>query len=147
MEKRKFVPPTIRAADSYDTDEASVASGFATVGDSLTKQEFSEESDINYIVKQFGLTGQLPSNVAVPMDGDFIDSLDYQSALNAVIAAQDAFAAMPADVRVRFNHDPGAFLAFVHDPANRDEARKLGLLVPEKAPDTAAAAAPAQSPT
>jgi len=130
----KFVPPVLRAADSYDTDAASLASATVNNEPSLVKQEFAEESDINFIVRQFGLTGQLPTSVAVPLEGDFTEVLDYQSALNAVIAADASFMQMPADVRTRFNNDPAKFLDFVHDPNNRDEARKLGLLVPEKAP-------------
>ena len=100
----------------------------------MARQEFAEESDINTIVKQFGLTGQLPTDVRIPMTSEFVETVDYHSAMNAVIAADAAFMQLPADVRLRFNHDPQQLMDFVANDANRDEARRLGLLVPEKAP-------------
>lgn len=133
----KFVPPVLRSADSYDTDIVSRDTSSVNTSPSLTKQEFSEEVDINFIVKQFGLTGQLPSNVAVPIEGDFVDALDYQSALNAVIAADRAFSSLDANVRARFNNDPARFMDFCSDGSNYDEAVKLGLAVkrPDLEPD------------
>lgn len=126
----KFVPPVLRAGDSYDTDVVSLDTVTVIVGDSLTKQEFCEESDINFIVKQFGLTGQIPENVRVPLEGDFTDVIDYQSALNAVIAADRAFMEMPAAVRERFSNDAGKFVEFCNDASNYDEAIKLGIANP-----------------
>ena len=99
----------------------------------VTKDSFAEECDINTIVRRFGITGQLPTNVRAPMFGDFTAAMDYQSALDAVMAAQDSFMSMPADVRARFGNDPGAFVEFCSDPKNRDEAVKLGLALPSAA--------------
>jgi len=53
---------------------------------------------------------------------------DYQSAANAVIAANQSFAALPAKIRNRFNNDPAALLAFIEDDANAEEAYALGIL-------------------
>ena len=50
--------------------------------------------------------------------------------MNAVIAANNSFAAMPAEIRARFNNDAGAFVDFCADANNRDEAIKLGLIPP-----------------
>lgn len=120
------------AYDSFDQD--SLDTGLECKDDSLAIQSALEESDINTIVRRFGLTGQLPSEVRAPQYGDFTEVTDYQTALNAVIAANDAFAQMPADVRARFDNDPGKFVDFCSDEANREEAKKLGLLVPDKEP-------------
>lgn len=106
----------------------------------LTKQEFAEECDINTIVRRFGLTGELPQNVRAPQYGDFSDALDYRSALDAVMAANESFMAMPAEVRKRFGNDPAEFVDFCSNPANRDEAIRLGLVVPPAAVDAAPAA-------
>ena len=95
----------------------------------VTKDSFAEECDINTIVRRFGITGQLPTNVRAPMFGDFTAAMDYQSALDAVMAAQDSFMSMPADVRSRFGNDPGAFVEFCSDGKNFEEAVKLGLAV------------------
>jgi hypothetical protein len=50
--------------------------------------------------------------------------------MNAVRDAQVEFLRVPADVRARFNNDPGRLMAFLEDDRNRDEARKLGFLKP-----------------
>lgn len=115
----------------YNMDNNAVSRETALVFDpaeGLTKQSFKEDADINVIVKRFGITGALPENVRTPQYGDFTAAVDYQSALNAVIAAQESFMSMPADVRARFGNDPGAFVDFCNNPANRDEAVKLGLV-------------------
>jgi len=59
--------------------------------------------------------------------GDFTSYDDYHSSLNQIIEAQDAFEALPSSMRKRFGNDPGELLAFLEDPANNEEAVKLGL--------------------
>ncbi|AXH75890.1 MAG: internal scaffolding protein [Microviridae sp.] len=123
--------PFVRSPYNYDRDLASAESALDCSGSpSLAKQSFADECDINTIVRNFGLTGQLPDNVTAPQYGDFEGIFDYQSALNAVIAAEDSFMAMPADLRARFHNSPQALLEFVSNDSNRDEAVKLGLVDP-----------------
>lgn len=119
----------IRSLDNYDRDEASIDSGITNTEKSLTQQNQKEESDINNIVRKFGLTGQLPSNLRVPQYGDFSDITDYQSALNAVMKADEAFFKLPAQIRSRFENDPEQFVEFCLDDNNRAEAEKLGLVI------------------
>jgi len=126
--------PFVRSPYNYDMDEASDLSGLSCLDVSLAKQSFAEECDINTIVKRFNLSGQLPENVFVPQYGDFEEVFDFHTAMNVVAKAGEAFDAMPADVRARFNNDPGAFVDFVSDPANTDEAVKLGIAVAKPVP-------------
>jgi len=122
--------PFVRSPYNYDVMAVSDETGLDCSDDpSLAKQSFAEECDINTIVRQFGLTGQLPDNVRAPQYGDFTGVFDYQSALNAVIAADDAFMEMPAHVRARFHNDPAAFVEFCSNPDNIEEMDKLGLVV------------------
>lgn len=117
--------------NNFDPQKWSLEFGLACDPvEKVTKDSFAEECDINTIVRRFGLTGQLPTDVRAPMYGDFTEAMDYQSALHAVMAAQDSFMAMPAEVRQRFGNDPAAFVDFCSDANNRDEAIKLGLAVP-----------------
>jgi hypothetical protein len=51
-----------------------------------------------------------------------------------VRAAEEAFMAMPASVRSRFHNDAGELVNFVSDGRNREEAVKLGLVVPASVP-------------
>lgn len=131
----EIVPgPFLRTAHNYDMNEASDESGLRCEDPSRTDQSFSEEVDINTIVRRFGLTGELPENLTVPQSGDFTGVSDYQSALNVVIAAQDAFMQMPAEVRAEFGNDPGRFVSFVENEKNRERAIELGIAVKKEEP-------------
>lgn len=130
----EIVLPMLRTPYNYDADAVSRETGLACADPTRAQQQFKEDSDINTIVKRFGLTGQLPDNVRVPVEGDFSNVTDYQSAMNVVRRAQESFMEMPADVRERFGNDPGKFVAFVNDKNNLDEARKLGIAVAAPVP-------------
>lgn len=113
---------------NYDRNKISYETGLKCEDKSKTQQNQKADSDINTIVKRFGLTGQLPTNVRMPQYGDFTEITDYQTALNAVISAKNEFAKMPAEIRKRFNNNPQEFVEFFSDENNRDEAVKLGLV-------------------
>jgi phage internal scaffolding protein len=120
--------PFLRTAYNYDTNAASNESGLACEEPSLTQQHFKDETDINNILRQFNVTGLLPENALSPRYGDFTGINDYQSALNAVIAAEDGFMALPADLRARFSNNPEELINFLDNPENKDEAIRLGLV-------------------
>lgn len=127
-----FTEIFIRSANNYDRDQASDKAGLKCEDKSLTRQEFAEEVDINTIVHRFGLDGELPENLRMPQSGDFTNTPDFQTAMNALRNAQETFDALPARVRARFHNDPAEFVAFCDDKTNWPEAGKLGLLDPEK---------------
>lgn len=132
----------IRTPYNYDRDQASRDSGLCCTEPTRTQQQFAEEVDINTIVRRFGLTGMLPQGLKTPLQGDFTEVVDYQSALNLIKASDEAFMALPANVRSRFRNDAQEFLEFVSDEKNRPEAEQLGLVVTRsKPPETAAPAA------
>lgn len=120
----------LRSPYNYDMSVAGDESALECLDPSRTVQDGKEEADINTIVQRFGLTGKLPQSVSLPSYGDFEGVVDYQSALNAVIAAEDGFMRLPANIRSRFHNDPAALLEFVGSEENRAEAVKLGILVP-----------------
>lgn len=99
-----------------------------------TIQSAKDDSDINVIVRRFGMTGQIRTANVEPFYGDFSGVDDYQSAMNMLLAAKQSFAELPADVRSRFGNDPALLIDFLHDDANLEEARKLGLCRPQEAP-------------
>ena len=142
----------LRAPYNYDVDAASAAVLSDTVGESLTKQSFADECDINKILERFSITGHIPEGVRAPTFGDFTNIPTYQDALNAVIEAENSFMAMPAEVRSRFGNSAHAFVEFCSDPANLDEMRRLGLAVQAVTPPATVAPGAevegvAQSPT
>ena len=128
--------PFLRTQYNYDTNAASNESGLHCEDASLTQQHFKDETDINNILRQFNITGLLPDQPLSPRYGDFTGIGDYHGALNAVIAAEDQFMALPATLRARFENDPAQLIDFLADENNRSEAEKLGLLEVPKAEST-----------
>lgn len=95
---------------------------------SLTHQCFKDECDINLMVARATRNGALVNgNARQPTYGDFTDLPDYQTSLNAVIAAQEAFDALPAQLRARFSNDPGQFLSYI-ETASESDLKSLGLV-------------------
>lgn len=119
----------IRSAFNYDPDSFSLLNGTAVEGESMAQQSFKEECDINVILRRFAVTGEMPDNVRVPQYGDFEESFDFMSAMNVIRDAQEAFAAMPSDVRDRFANDPARFVDFVNHEGNYEEAVKMGIAI------------------
>jgi len=119
----------VRGAYAYDADNVSLETGLAIdEAESVVQQQFAEECDINTIVKRFGITGDLPNGVAMPLSGDFSGVTDFQTAMQLIRQAQESFYELPAEVRARFGNNPAEVIAFLDNPANRDEAIKLGLV-------------------
>lgn len=96
-------------------------------GETLTKQYFKDECDINLILARYNKT-QVLEHVS-SISGDFLDTSpsDFQESMNLVLAAKADFALLPAEVRKRFGHSPREFFEFASDPSNSDELVKLGL--------------------
>lgn len=136
--------PFLRTAYNYDTDAASLETGLQCKDQSLTQQQFLEESDINFIANRYGLTGEMPTVKEPPAYGDFTGVFDYQTAQNALRSAQEAFMELPAKIRSRFQNEPQNLLEFLHDEENRDEAVKLGILT-KKTPEAPIQPPPAQT--
>lgn len=121
----------VRGFNNYDADKLSQDTGLrCPEEENMTQQQFKDDADINVIMRKFGLTGHLPANLNMPQFGDFDTIDDYQSAMNLVRAADEAFMQLPAETRARFNNDPQRLIDFLDDANNREEALKLGLLQP-----------------
>jgi phage internal scaffolding protein len=118
----------LRTPYNYDKDAASNESGLACEEPSLAQQHFKDECDINNILRQFNVTGMLPASTLSPRYGDFTGIGDYHTALNRVMAVQDEFEALPAQIRARFDNDPAQLIEFLENSENRSEAEKLGLI-------------------
>lgn len=114
---------------SYDNFEAeSDATGLECKDPTLTQQHDEHDANINNIIARYLKTGQLPVHNLPPMQGDFTDAPDYQTALNLMVEAKNAFMEQPAHVRARFHNDPAEYVEFCSDANNADEMRTLGLL-------------------
>lgn len=94
----------------------------------LTKQSFKDECDVNNIMKKFEKTGLLDHVNNHKGDyGNYIGYEDYQTSLNRIASAQDAFNTIPASIRARFDNSPLEFLRFAQNPENFDKMVEMGL--------------------
>lgn len=99
----------------------------------LTQQSAKDECDINVIVER-GLRGgdlSLLARSQAPMYGDFTNLPDLRSALSIVNKANALFMSLDARIRERFYNDPALMMDFLKNPANYDEAVKLGMVIPK----------------
>ena len=103
----------LRSSFNYDRDAVSNETALECLDESKAIQSAEEESNINTIVRRFGISGELPNQVAMPQSGDFTNIPDFHTAMNLVRQAQEEFVRIPADVRARFNNDPGRFMEFL----------------------------------
>jgi len=96
--------------------------------DVLTEQHHKDACSISQILAMYDKTGIITHvNRSKEAYGDFTVVNEYQEALNRVIRADEAFSALPSDVRKRFDNDPGAFFEFATNPENVEEMVKMGL--------------------
>lgn len=97
---------------------------------SLTQQSAKEETDINFIVERAKRGADISHvNPREPMYGDFtVIPRDLRECLVMVKKADEAFMALDASVRKRFDNDSSLMIDFLNDPVNRAEAVKLGLV-------------------
>lgn len=116
-----------RTARNYDMGAASKKSAIINNEPSLTLQSHAADANINNIVRKFGVTKTVPISKTIPKYADYDGVFDYRTAVEMVMAGEEAFAQVPATIRARFHNDPGAFIEFCQNPQNKDELQKLGL--------------------
>lgn len=102
---------------------------------SMTKQEFTDDANLNITMARFGITdGALPPVAHDPrLFGDFTSAVDLHTALDRIRAAWDMFDTLPAALRTRFENDPVKLYDWVNDPTNTQEALDLKILSQEGA--------------
>jgi len=95
---------------------------------SMTQQNLAAETDINAIMSKYQKHGILTHvSKYAGQYGDFSGVHDYKTGLERVMAANEMFESLPANIRDRFGNDPAKFIDFAVDPENVDEMRALGL--------------------
>lgn len=95
---------------------------------SKTKQEYKDSCDINKIIKRFMATGELPIARSEPLYADVSQIPDFTTAMNKLMEAQELFDSYPAEVRNRFQNDPGMLFEWATRPENFKEAAQLGII-------------------
>jgi len=107
---------------------------------SMTQQQFEKECDINNIIARYQKTGELTHlNQNRGAFADLSEITTYQDMVNQVMKADETFAALPAQIRKRFENNPQKLIDFLNDEKSYDEALALGLVNPrESKPETLA---------
>lgn len=99
-------------------------------GESMTKQSFKDECDVNVIMRryeQYGLPVLQPDQE--PQYGD-ATGVEFDQAMRLVAEARSRFEGLSARARLHFNNDPGQFLTFMENPDPK-VLKDLGMLTPE----------------
>jgi len=116
----EFGIPLDGSLRSYDSGEVSDFTAKDTGRESLVQQHFADEVDINTIVRRFGLTRELPLGIAGGVYGDFTGITDYDSALEQIEWARAGVMALPAEVRERFDNNPGKMISFAQSVSEQE---------------------------
>lgn len=84
--------PTVDASDGAELPNGSENKDTA-------RQEFAKDADINYMLSKFGIVPQR----GAPTFGEWDDTLDLQTAIQAVAEAKNAFYGLPTALKEKFN--------------------------------------------
>ena len=88
-----------RSPYNFDTDVSSFGVGLSIPEDTdMAQQSFKEECDINTLVKIYANTG-VPGADIPAMEFEIDRVIDYQTALNELRAADEAFMQLASSVR------------------------------------------------
>nr|AVQ10249.1 portal protein [Gokushovirinae environmental samples] len=103
-------------------------------GASMTRQEFTDECDVNAIMRRYEASGIWPFQPqgVEPVYVDFYGMPDLQGAMASMIQAEEAFMRLPALVRKEFDNDAMRFVEYAQDGNNVDKLREWGLAEPKK---------------
>lgn len=113
---------------------------------SLTKQEFTQMSDPNWIISRHAAGQDISMflNTRPPMSGDYTDvPSSLHEIMNTTVSARQQFENLPEDIRLKFYNNPVAFLDFVMNPSNAQALVDMGIL---PKPAVVTSPAPASSP-
>lgn len=128
--------PAIRTQVDDRQDEISLATGLDTSDrPDLTRQEFREEADTNYLLSRFGVNVPMQRT---PQFGEIDFDLDLHSAHIAVDRAQNAWYQLSEDLREKYKDPAGMLDAMNSGQLEEDlkaERRKAALEKREAAED------------
>ena len=121
MEKLKFRKP-------YDTRHRCQC--LKEPGETITKQEFKDDCDMNLIIKK-GFTNL---KVHEPQSGEQVvhnPDITFHDMQCYMKQTEEMWQNIPAKIRAKFHNDPGEYLEFCGDENNHEELVKMGLANPK----------------
>lgn len=118
----------IRSA--YDGSRVEVLCGG---GESMTRQEFESDCDINTIMERYITTGQIPPQGRTPVFQDVSEMVDLKTSIDRIAAIQERLPELPRSARELFEQDSRTFMENLENVETVDDLRKLGILAAESA--------------
>lgn len=105
--------------------------GYKTVleGKTMTQINQQEDTDVNKILAKYIKTGSI-THIRNQQDGvysDLVNQPSYLEAMDTVAKGNQAFEAMPPNLRNKFDNDPHKLISYLEDPKNEQESIELGL--------------------
>lgn len=102
---------------------------------SKTEQHYRDGTRVDSILKKYATLGVDSNNIGLfragsakmPYGQETPLTFDYQGQLNAVVKVNAYFDSLPSRMRDMFHHNPAEMLAFMANPKNAEECKKLGL--------------------
>lgn len=101
-------------------------------GQSVTKQSFKDDCDINLIMAKFTKTGVMDNIRDIEPEYGFASSDDFRESMEIVSKANSMFESLPSNIRNKFKNEPATFLDFVQDEKNLEEMQEMGLALRNK---------------
>lgn len=149
--KHDVTLPLPRYRQAHDGLDAFYSDMTAEYNDqpSLTKQEFTRDTDPNFIIDRLRRGQDVSAFMSQrePQYGDFTQvPASYHEALNVVKEATYSFMQLDPELRSKFENNPAKFVDFVSDPKNAEALIEMGLAMPKPAEATPPAAAPSPAP-
>lgn len=89
-----------------------------TPDETMTKQAFKDECDINNIVNKYQKTGIVTHVQQRQPSYGYAPSADFQTAVNLVHQQREQFAHLPSEIRAKFDNDPLKLLEYVETNGN-----------------------------
>lgn len=120
---------------------------FVPEGESMAKQEFRDECDLNYMMQKYQATGMLTVNRSKASYSDLTNATSYHDAMNKVNEADMAFKALPAKLRADFDNDPALFLEAIEKDGYEKVLEDAGLIFKAAEPDSDVTSDPDPEPT
>lgn len=105
---------------TYDSGAVSKATATYNFEPSPVEQYHKTEVDINTIMRRFMGTGEMPQQLREGVYGDFTGVYDYWSALEKIESVDRRFMELPADMREKFDNDPGKLVDYVQSHSDED---------------------------
>lgn len=99
---------------------------------SRTIQAPESETNINMIIDRAVKGNLVMMNQREPRYGDFSSGFNFTETQMRIKAFESNFERLPSELRARFDNDPAKLIEFASDPANKEEAIKLGILPKEQ---------------